>query len=206
MRESVEFRAWRNGESLRALYKKKGCGPLAPCARAAALHAAAGTTLSPQVDKTFVDHTFSMKRARASSSSAAPAARARPASAPAAAPARAAAASLSAAPEPASPAAAPAPAAAAAAAGGPSGARQLWVVLEQASLETVKTKRGFELLNSDEHGGHHARAGRQSALSRPDITHQVRKILRGSAARRRPAASAARARPGWRARPARVFL
>ena len=200
MRESVERWAWRNGELLRALLDKKR--------RLRALRAAASHDLSPQIVAQIkhLSITFSMKRARASSSSAAPAARARPASAPAAAPARAAAASLSAAPEPASPAAAPAPAAAAAAAGGPSGARQLWVVLEQASLETVKTKRGFELLNSDEHGGHHARAGRQSALSRPDITHQVRKILRGSAARRRPAASAARARPGWRARPARVFL
>ena len=51
--------------------------------------------------------------------------------------------------------------------------RKVYVVLEQCSLETVKTKRGFELLNSDEHAGHHARAGRPAAASRPDITHQL---------------------------------
>jgi rRNA small subunit pseudouridine methyltransferase Nep1 len=46
------------------------------------------------------------------------------------------------------------------------------VVLEQASLETVKTKRGFELLCCDEHGGLLTRAGREPASARPDIAHQ----------------------------------
>jgi rRNA small subunit pseudouridine methyltransferase Nep1 len=52
-------------------------------------------------------------------------------------------------------------------------ARRLVVVLEQASLETVKTKKGFELLNCDEHQGLHKKAGRDPAESRPDISHQL---------------------------------
>ena len=63
-------------------------------------------------------------------------------------------------------------AAAAAASAAASPARQLTVVLEQASLETVKTKRGFELLCCDEHGGLLTRAGREPASARPDIAHQ----------------------------------
>jgi hypothetical protein len=49
----------------------------------------------------------------------------------------------------------------------------VWVVLEQCSLETVKTKRGFELLNCDDHQGACKRAGRNPADYRPDIVHQV---------------------------------
>lgn len=47
------------------------------------------------------------------------------------------------------------------------------VVLVQCSLETVKTKRGFELLNCDEHQGICKRNGRDPAGYRPDIVHQV---------------------------------
>jgi rRNA small subunit pseudouridine methyltransferase Nep1 len=81
-------------------------------------------------------------------------------------------------------------------------ARRVIVVLQQASLETVKTKKvrplprrcpggpphgrrrrccpscvlcpqGYELLNCDDHGGLHRKAGRDPAGSRPDITHQL---------------------------------
>jgi hypothetical protein len=52
-------------------------------------------------------------------------------------------------------------------------ARRLIVVLEQASLETVKTKKGYELLNCDDHQGLHKKAGRDPAESRPDISHQL---------------------------------
>jgi rRNA small subunit pseudouridine methyltransferase Nep1 len=79
--------------------------------------------------------------------------------------------------------------------------QQVIVVLEQACLEIVKTKKvcadhrsprrvgtavnralsphpvvlgqGFELLNCDEHLGAHKKAGRDPADSRPDITHQL---------------------------------
>ena len=47
------------------------------------------------------------------------------------------------------------------------------LVFEQASLESVKTKRGFELLNCDDHQGLHRKAGRDPAASRPDILHQL---------------------------------
>jgi rRNA small subunit pseudouridine methyltransferase Nep1 len=49
----------------------------------------------------------------------------------------------------------------------------VWVVLEQCSLETVKTKRGFELLNCDDHANACRRAKRDPADYRPDIVHQV---------------------------------
>ena len=49
----------------------------------------------------------------------------------------------------------------------------VWVVLEQCSLETVKTKRGFELLNCDDHGNVCRRNKRDPADYRPDIVHQV---------------------------------
>ena len=51
--------------------------------------------------------------------------------------------------------------------------RRIVVLLQQASLETVKTKKGFELLNCDDHVGLHKKAGRNPAESRPDITHQL---------------------------------
>ena len=54
-----------------------------------------------------------------------------------------------------------------------SNARRIVVVLQQASLETVKTKKGYELLNCDDHIGLHKKAGRNPAESRPDITHQL---------------------------------
>ena len=47
------------------------------------------------------------------------------------------------------------------------------VVLEQCSLETVKTKKGFELLNCDDHIGVCKRNGRDPSEYRPDIVHQV---------------------------------
>ena len=47
------------------------------------------------------------------------------------------------------------------------------VILVQCSLETVKTKRGFELLNCDDHQGICKRNGRDPASYRPDIVHQV---------------------------------
>jgi rRNA small subunit pseudouridine methyltransferase Nep1 len=55
--------------------------------------------------------------------------------------------------------------------------KRLIVVLEQASLETVKLGKGKEghygLLNCDDH--HHLlkKHGRDISESRPDITHQV---------------------------------
>ena len=49
----------------------------------------------------------------------------------------------------------------------------MYVILEQCSLESVKTKKGFELLNCDEHQGICKRAGRDPADNRPDIVHQV---------------------------------
>ena len=52
-------------------------------------------------------------------------------------------------------------------------ARRVVVVLQQASLETIKTKKGFELLNCDEHPGLQKKMGRDPAASRPDITHQL---------------------------------
>ncbi|KAJ3268210.1 Ribosomal RNA small subunit methyltransferase mra1, partial [Borealophlyctis nickersoniae] len=54
--------------------------------------------------------------------------------------------------------------------------RRLIVVLEQASLETVKLGKGkeghYQLLNCDDH--HHLlkKNGRDISESRPDITHQ----------------------------------
>ncbi len=60
---------------------------------------------------------------------------------------------------------------------GPGGAatvgRKVIVVLQKASLETVKTKKGFELLNCDDHVGIHKKHNRNPAESRPDITHQL---------------------------------
>lgn len=51
--------------------------------------------------------------------------------------------------------------------------RRLYVVLEQACLETIKTKSGFELLNCDDHLGLHRKFKRDPADSRPDIAHQL---------------------------------
>eukprot|EP01029_Cantina_marsupialis_P027960 TRINITY_DN774233_c0_g1_i1.p1 TRINITY_DN774233_c0_g1~~TRINITY_DN774233_c0_g1_i1.p1 ORF type:complete len:225 (+),score=59.36 TRINITY_DN774233_c0_g1_i1:60-734(+) len=46
------------------------------------------------------------------------------------------------------------------------------VVLEGAPLEVVKTKKGFELLNCDDHLNLHKRLHKDPAKSRPDISHQ----------------------------------
>jgi len=51
--------------------------------------------------------------------------------------------------------------------------RRLYIVLEEACLETVKTKAGYELLNCDDHLGLHRKFKRDPADSRPDIAHQL---------------------------------
>jgi rRNA small subunit pseudouridine methyltransferase Nep1 len=51
--------------------------------------------------------------------------------------------------------------------------RRLIVILERACLETVKTRKGFELLNADDHLGIHRKLKRDPKDSRPDITHQL---------------------------------
>ncbi|TPX31985.1 hypothetical protein SmJEL517_g04832 [Synchytrium microbalum] len=64
-------------------------------------------------------------------------------------------------------------------------AKRLIVVLEQASLETVKLGKGKEghyaLLNCDDHQHILRKHGRDIADSRPDITHQVKNSRRGVA-------------------------
>jgi rRNA pseudouridine-1189 N-methylase Emg1 (Nep1/Mra1 family) len=47
------------------------------------------------------------------------------------------------------------------------------VILEQCSLETVKTRGGYELLNCDDHIGICKKHGRDPSEHRPDIVHQV---------------------------------
>ena len=49
--------------------------------------------------------------------------------------------------------------------------KRVIVILEQATLETVKTSKGFELLNCDDHRGLHRRMNKDPVNSRPDITH-----------------------------------
>ncbi|KAK8795623.1 hypothetical protein WA158_000280 [Blastocystis sp. Blastoise] len=51
--------------------------------------------------------------------------------------------------------------------------RKVVIVLESACLETVKTKKGYVLLNSDDHKSIHKKMGKDPATSRPDITHQM---------------------------------
>ena len=53
---------------------------------------------------------------------------------------------------------------------------RLIVVLEGASLETVKVGKGYELLNCDDHAHVLKKHKREPAECRPDISHQV---LRG---------------------------
>ncbi|ETK79916.1 hypothetical protein F441_14524 [Phytophthora nicotianae CJ01A1] len=50
--------------------------------------------------------------------------------------------------------------------------RQVIVILEQAALETVKTSKGYQLLNCDDHKGIHKKLNRDASQSRPDILHQ----------------------------------
>ena len=45
-------------------------------------------------------------------------------------------------------------------------------ILEGAALETVKTKKGFTLLNSDEHQALLKKMGQDPVNARPDICHQ----------------------------------
>nr|XP_008118460.1 PREDICTED: ribosomal RNA small subunit methyltransferase NEP1-like [Anolis carolinensis] len=53
------------------------------------------------------------------------------------------------------------------------GRRRLLVILEGASLETVKVGKTYELLNCDKHKSLLLRNGRDPGVVRPDITHQV---------------------------------
>ena len=50
--------------------------------------------------------------------------------------------------------------------------KRLIVVLESANLETVKSGKGYGLLNVDEHAPILKRLGRDFSSARPDITHQ----------------------------------
>jgi rRNA small subunit pseudouridine methyltransferase Nep1 len=50
--------------------------------------------------------------------------------------------------------------------------KRLIVVLEAAHLETVKSGKGYGLLNVDDHAGILKRLGRDFSSARPDITHQ----------------------------------
>ena len=45
------------------------------------------------------------------------------------------------------------------------------VILEQANLETIKTKRGIELINCDDHQKYIAKMGKKLEEYRPDVTH-----------------------------------
>ena len=46
------------------------------------------------------------------------------------------------------------------------------VVLEAANLETIKTKRGIQLLNCDDHAKLINKMGKRLEDYRPDVTHQ----------------------------------
>jgi len=50
--------------------------------------------------------------------------------------------------------------------------RQVIVILENAALETVKTAKGYQLLNCDDHKGIHKKFNKDPSASRPDILHQ----------------------------------
>lgn len=58
--------------------------------------------------------------------------------------------------------------------------KRLIVILERASLETVKNGKTFELLNCDDHKGILKKTGRDPADYRPDITHQCLLMLMDS--------------------------
>ncbi|KAL8202670.1 UNVERIFIED_CONTAM: 18S rRNA pseudouridine methyltransferase [Gekko kuhli] len=60
------------------------------------------------------------------------------------------------------------------------GKRRLVVVLEGASLETVKVGKTYELLNCDKHKSVLLRNGRDPGVVRPDITHQSLLMLMDS--------------------------
>lgn len=50
--------------------------------------------------------------------------------------------------------------------------KQIIIILEDARLETVKTKKGFSLLSSDDNKGLHRKLHTDPKDYRPDITHQ----------------------------------
>lgn len=58
--------------------------------------------------------------------------------------------------------------------------KRLIIVLENASLETVKVGKEFQLLNCDRHKSIAMRGGRDVANCRPDITHQCLLMLMDS--------------------------
>uniref|UniRef100_A0A3Q2QRT4 EMG1 N1-specific pseudouridine methyltransferase n=1 Tax=Fundulus heteroclitus TaxID=8078 RepID=A0A3Q2QRT4_FUNHE len=58
--------------------------------------------------------------------------------------------------------------------------RRLIVILEGASLETVKVGKTFELLNCDQHKNIIIKSGRDPGHIRPDITHQCLLMLMDS--------------------------
>nr|XP_004668713.1 ribosomal RNA small subunit methyltransferase NEP1 [Jaculus jaculus] len=64
--------------------------------------------------------------------------------------------------------------------GGKSGGRRLIVVLEGASLETVKAGKTYELLNCDKHKAMLLKNGRDPGEVRPDIAHQSLLMLMDS--------------------------
>lgn len=55
--------------------------------------------------------------------------------------------------------------------------KRLIVILEQANLEIVKIGSRFELLNCDDHMTQIRKHKKDPAFCRPDITHQVIKII-----------------------------
>ncbi|XP_020659822.2 ribosomal RNA small subunit methyltransferase NEP1 [Pogona vitticeps] len=60
------------------------------------------------------------------------------------------------------------------------GRRRLVVILEGASLETVKVGKTYELLNCDKHKSLLLRSGRDPGAARPDIAHQSLLMLMDS--------------------------
>ncbi len=46
------------------------------------------------------------------------------------------------------------------------------MILDAANLETIKTKRGIELLNCDDHQKIISKMGKKLEDYRPDVTHQ----------------------------------
>lgn len=64
---------------------------------------------------------------------------------------------------------------------GPSGAGSaaggVIFVLENANLEVAKVGKNYELLNCDDHANFLRRHGKDPALHRPDICHQVRRSI-----------------------------
>lgn len=55
--------------------------------------------------------------------------------------------------------------------------KRLILILENASLETIKVGKVFELLNCDDHKSELSKRGRDISSARPDITHQCLMML-----------------------------